>query len=79
MITKELVDRINYLARKQKNGGLTALEKKEQKALRELYLQNIRTQVTDTLGSMGLKPKKEEQEKHRNGCTCHNCNTRHSH
>lgn len=59
MITKELIERINYLARKQRDGGLTEEEKGEQKMLREIYLHNIRTQVIEALESAGFKPKKK--------------------
>ena len=69
MITKELVDRINWLSRKQRSEGLTDEEKKEQFDLRELYLQGIRSQVTDSLKSMNLKPK----PKHRKECGCQGC------
>lgn len=69
MITKELVDRINYLARKQRDGGLTGEEKKEQKELREIYLQNIRSQVIETLEAAGFKPKKKPG----GACSCEHC------
>lgn len=69
MITKELVDRINGLARKQRNGALTREEKAEQKKLRETYLSNIRSQIVDTLESSGLRPKK----KHDGACGCEHC------
>ena len=45
MITKELISRINELARKQRTTGLTAAEKEEQQRLRAAYLADIRTQV----------------------------------
>ncbi|MFZ5647922.1 MAG: DUF896 domain-containing protein [Bacillota bacterium] len=69
MITKELVDRINWLSRKQRSEGLTEEEKKEQHRLRQQYLQGIRSQVTEALDSMGLKPKKNHQKK----CSCDTC------
>jgi len=70
LITRELVERINYLARKQRNGGLTPQEKEEQKKLRERYLENIRRQVVDTLESAGFKPKDGE---HGVACGCDTC------
>ena len=42
MISKEKLDRINYLAKKKKEGKLTAEEEGEQKILREEYLENFR-------------------------------------
>ena len=69
MITKELVDKINFLARKQRSEGLTDDEKEEQHRLRQLYLQGIRSQVVDTFNSMGLKPKTQ----HKDQCTCTDC------
>lgn len=69
MITKELVDKINLLARKQRSEGLTDDEKEEQHRLRQLYLQGIRSQVVDTFNSMGLKPKTG----HKDRCSCPDC------
>lgn len=69
MITKELVDRINFLAKKQRDGGLNEEEKREQKYLREIYIQNIRSQVKDALESAGFKPGK----KHPGSCGCGDC------
>ncbi len=69
MITKELVDRINELARKQRDGGLNGEEKEEQKRLREVYIANIRSQVVEAIESSGLKPK----EKHGGACGCEHC------
>ncbi|OPX88921.1 MAG: hypothetical protein A4E52_01148 [Pelotomaculum sp. PtaB.Bin013] len=70
MITKELVERINFLARKQRDGGLTPQEKEEQKELRERYLENIRRQVVDALESAGCKPKSDV---HDAACGCETC------
>ncbi|SMO57056.1 DUF896 domain-containing protein [Melghirimyces algeriensis] len=49
MITDQLIQRINELARKQKSEGLTPEEKKEQKQLRQQYLKAIRGAVKDQL------------------------------
>lgn len=69
LITKELVERINELARKQKDGGLTEEEKTEQKSLRKIYLKNIRAQVIGTLESAGLKPRRESKTTCDCGCS----------
>lgn len=52
MITKELLDRINFLARKKRNEGLSPDELAEQKKLYEVYLTSIRGQVTNLLDSI---------------------------
>ncbi|MFD1394923.1 DUF896 domain-containing protein [Kroppenstedtia eburnea] len=49
MITDELIQRINELARKQKAEGLTPAEKEEQQRLRQKYLQGIRGAVKSQL------------------------------
>lgn len=72
MITKELTDRINYLARKQHGIGLSELEKKEQKELREEYLANIRLQVVGALEAAGCKPKGTGHEA---ACGCPACSS----
>lgn len=69
MITKELIQRINELARKQRAEGLTPEEKKEQQELRNVYLQGIRSQIVDTLEASGFKPGK----KHNGACDCAHC------
>lgn len=69
MITKELVDRINWLARKQRSEGLTDDERYEQHRLRQQYLEGIRAQVKDALDSAGFKPK----GRHDKECSCQTC------
>jgi uncharacterized protein YnzC (UPF0291/DUF896 family) len=48
----EILNRINILAKKQKEDGLTQTELKERQELRQEYLQIIRGQVNSTV--MGL-------------------------
>ena len=52
MITKELLDRINFLSRKKRSEGLSPDELTEQKKLYEIYLSSIRGQVVDLLDSI---------------------------
>ena len=52
MITKEMISRINELARKKRSAGLTAEETAEQKKLYAEYLQNIRGQMKQMLDSI---------------------------
>ncbi|MBO1004348.1 DUF896 domain-containing protein [Pseudogracilibacillus auburnensis] len=52
MMTKEKLDRINYLANKSKTKTLTSKEKEEQQMLRKEYLQNIRQSFTNQLTTM---------------------------
>jgi uncharacterized protein YnzC (UPF0291/DUF896 family) len=42
MLEKEKIDRINALAKKAKEEGLSQTEKKEQEKLRKEYLKNFR-------------------------------------
>lgn len=42
MISQEKLDKINYLAKKKKETGLTLEEQKEQDVLRKEYLENFR-------------------------------------
>lgn len=49
MITPEIIQRINELAKKKKTFGLTPDELNEQVKLRRIYLDNIKTQLKATL------------------------------
>ena len=48
---KEKIYRINFLAKKKKEEGLTEDEFKEQKALYEEYLEGYRRNLRSTLGN----------------------------
>ncbi|MEG6522467.1 DUF896 domain-containing protein [Desulfotomaculum sp. 1211_IL3151] len=67
IITKELVDRINVLARKQKAEGLTPAEKEEQHQLRQQYLAGIRGQVIDQLSRIKYV---EDENNPNSSCGC---------
>jgi len=79
MITRELVDKINFLARKQKTEGLTPEEKAEQKKVREEYLEGIRAQVRDQMEGLGIKKKDHQHghnhhhHQHGKKCSCYKC------
>lgn len=48
---KEKIDRINTLAKKQREGTLTESEKQEQATLRAEYIAEFRASLTGTLGN----------------------------
>ncbi|QIB26372.1 DUF896 domain-containing protein [Caloranaerobacter azorensis] len=52
MLSREKLDRINYLARKSKIEGLTKEEKEEQQVLRKEYLKNFRENFKRQLESI---------------------------
>ncbi|HKL11636.1 MAG TPA: DUF896 domain-containing protein [Clostridia bacterium] len=62
MTEKERLDRINQLARKQKNETLTEKEKEEQKQLREEYLKSFRKQFRQQLDSIKIVDEKETKK-----------------
>lgn len=61
MITKELIARINALAHKQREGGLTDAERAEQQHLRATYLADIRAQVKGMLDRVEIVDVVEEE------------------
>lgn len=75
MITMELVQRINYLARKQRYEGLSPEEKEEQQKLRRQYLDAIKQQVVDALEGAGHTRKDQFaiRKSHSPGCGCDSC------
>lgn len=54
---KKMLDRINELAKKKKEQGLTEVEQKEQKELYKIYLGEIRTQFNATLDDVSVEEK----------------------
>lgn len=51
-MTKELVERINALAKKKREQGLTPAEQEEQRRLYGIYLADIRGQVAAQLDNV---------------------------
>ena len=54
---QEQIDRINELYRKSKAEGLTEAEKKEQKLLRQEYLDTIRRNLRGQLNNIDVQQK----------------------
>jgi hypothetical protein len=63
MITPELIQRINELARKQKNEGLNEEELAEQHALRQTYLKAFREGFRSQLEQIKFVDQDEENSK----------------
>ncbi len=72
MISKEQINRINELARKSKQSGLSAEEKEEQANLRRLYIdsfkENLISQLENTyiVDEHGNKKKVQKKDKWEN-------------
>lgn len=54
---KAMLARINALAKKKKESGLTPAEQAEQKELYKIYLGEIRAQFNSTLDNVSVKEK----------------------
>ncbi|MCZ0704491.1 uncharacterized protein YnzC (UPF0291/DUF896 family) [Natronobacillus azotifigens] len=52
MLSKDKLNRINQLAKKAKEGGLTEEEKVEQQQLRQEYLKNVRSSFKNQFKGM---------------------------
>lgn len=75
MITKEMIDRINLLAKKSKVEGLTDDEKQEQQVLRKKYIEYIKGQVRQQLESIEFIEDKHDcghdhHHNHDHNCSC---------
>jgi uncharacterized protein YnzC (UPF0291/DUF896 family) len=75
MITKEMIDRINYLSRKSKQEGLSEEEKLEQKELRARYVEYIKGQVRQQLDSIEFVEDEQKSDHDHHDCDC-GCNCR---
>lgn len=64
----QTVARINELARKQRETGLSDEEKAEQNHLRRIYIDNIKKQVRQQL--------EQAQPEHKHNCSC-GCHHKH--
>lgn len=54
---QEMLQRINELAKKKREQGLTETEQAEQKKLYKIYLGEIRSQFNATLDNVSIKDK----------------------
>ena len=54
---KEMLSRINELAKKKREQGLSVEEQAEQKRLYAVYLKEIRSQFNSTLDNLSVKEK----------------------
>ena len=54
---KEMLSRINELAKKKREQGLSVEEQAEQKRLYAVYLKEIRSQFNSTLDNVSVKEK----------------------
>ena len=60
---KELIDRINFIARKSKSEGLSEEEKTEQAALRAAYIAEFRASLRGTLDNTVIERPDGSREK----------------
>ena len=56
-MANDMIKRINELAKKKRETGLTPEEQAEQKQLYSAYLKDIRTQFSSTLDNVSVKEK----------------------
>lgn len=74
MITQEMIERINFLAKKSKTEGLTEDEKTEQQSLRAEYVKSFKASLVSTLDSTVIQRPdgtKEKLTKKNNGKKTH--------
>ena len=74
-MNKEKINRINELARKSKETGLTDSEKEEQAVLRREYIDSVKARLIGQLDNtyiVDVKGNKKKVERKRNGKTDNN-------
>lgn len=64
MVTDAEIKRINELAKKAKEAGLTDSEREEQKQLRQKYIEAVRTSLKASLDSIRYVEDEENGPKH---------------
>ncbi|MCH4890742.1 DUF896 domain-containing protein [Acidaminobacter sp. JC074] len=62
MLSKEKLDRINFLANKKKKEGLTEAETIEQQELRQEYLKNFRKSFRNQLDNIEIVDPEDTKE-----------------
>ena len=62
MLSKEKLDRINFLANKKKTEGLTEVESVEQQELRQEYLKNFRSSFKNQLDNIEIVDPEDTEE-----------------
>ena len=65
-MTQELLERINFLAKKSKAEGLSEEEKAEQQALRAQYIKEFRQGVINTLDNTYIMDEQGNKRKLKN-------------
>ena len=70
MITQEMIERINFLAKKQKTEGLTPAEQAEQATLRRQYVDSIKENLRAQLDSIKTNQSQANNHPHGHNCTC---------
>lgn len=61
MITKDLVEKINFYARKEKSMGLSKEEEEDRDILRKQYLKAFRSNLKSQLDNIKIVDEKEEK------------------
>ena len=56
-MTKELIERINFLSRKSRSEGLSEAEKEEQARLRQQYIAEFRQGMENTMNNVYIVDK----------------------